>query len=296
MIFLRILTGLGLLALGLSHLGAILPFGDSLSVGRIHLLLGGLIVLVFLRHFSPGLGRLVGLVLVLSLGQTIWAWRGGASHISDVATADLVLYQKNLLFINGTKDAIAEEIRASGALVVTLQEVHDNNLPILDALKDTYPHQLRCTFAGVGGTALLSKRPFVGGGAACGDKGGLTLAQIVLPGGPVWIGALHLHWPWPYGQAAQVSDVLERLETLEGPVILAGDFNMQPWGSSVIRIARTIDANRLGGYGITFPHLAPFVPLIIDHVLIPKGAKGAIERRDLFGSDHRGLIAWIDLP
>ena len=293
MIWFRFLTGLGLIALALSHSGRWLALGDSLAVGRLHLLLAGLIVAIALHVLEERvLFRLVLLAVLLSGAQTAWLWRGPATG----EPGDFTLYQKNLLFLNSKHPELIADIRASFAEVVTLQEVAERNFPILEGLKDIYPHQHYCPFAGVGGVAILSQVPFVGGTPSCGDKDGLALAQIVVAGtGPVWIASLHLHWPWPYGQRAHLLRILPRLEALDGPVVLGGDFNMQGWGASVAAVADAIMANRLGGYGATFSRFATFAPLIIDQVLIPSEASGQVVRRPLLGSDHMGLLADIRL-
>jgi len=74
-------------------------------------------------------------------------------------------------------------------------------------------------------------------------------------------------------------------------MLIAGDFNMVPWGSSVRSIAKAAESERIGGYVTTFPAFGGLAPLAIDHVLIPKGGQGQIETRPLLGSDHLGLVA-----
>ena len=293
MIYLRLLTGLGLIALALSYSGRWLAFGDSLAVGRLHLLLAGLAVAVALRLTGErGLFRLTLLAVLVSGAQTFWLWRGPANG----EPGDFTLYQKNLLFLNSEHPEIIADIRDSFAEVVTLQEVAERNFPVLEGLKDIYPYQHYCPFGGVGGVAILSQVPLVGGSMSCGDKDGLALAQVVVAGkGPVWIASIHLHWPWPYAQRGQVLRILPRLEALEGPVVIGGDFNMQGWGASVGMLARATDTARLGGYGATFSRFATFAPLVIDQVLVPRGASGQIARRPLLGSDHMGLLADIRL-
>ena len=288
----KFFAGLGLIVLALSYLGRWLVFGDSLAVGRLHLLIGGLLlVVVFALKGAKWWARIVGLAVVLATLHTGWIWYGIQGPEGSFS-----LYQKNLLFINADHPAVISDIESSGAVVVTLQEVHERNLPILVALKGTYPYQLMCPFSGVGGVAILSKIPYVGGSPTCGDKDGFATAQIVVAQkGPVWIASVHMHWPWPYGQRDQLTKVLERLEKLSGPVLVGGDFNMQPWGSSVMQVAAAARAGRLGGYWSTFPELTGAIPLMIDQIMVPKGATGRVERRPLAGSDHYGLLAKINL-
>ena len=48
-----------------------------------------------------------------------------------------------------------------------------------------------------------------------------------------WITSLHLHWPWPFKQQAQLEDILMGLSQLKGRKIVAGDFNMVKWSTKI---------------------------------------------------------------
>lgn len=100
---------------------------------------------------------------------------------------------------------------------------------------------------------------------------------------------LHLHWPWPHGQAAQVDILASAIAALDRPVVVAGDFNMVPWGASVARIERAARARRTGATVTTFARF-PLLPLPIDHVLLPEGWAGRQSVLAELGSDHRGLL------
>ena len=196
---------------------------------------------------------------------------------------------------------MAEDILASRADFVTLQELHQRNRPILGTLRDTYPHQHFCPFAAVGGIAVLSRYPGIPGQTVCAEGAGLAAMQVATPDGPLWVVSLHLHWPYPYRQAIQVADLLPLLEGLEGPVVLGGDFNMVAWSHAVRAIASATRTENAGHVGGTFAlsHtvggeniLARMPRLPIDHVLIPEdAARQSVERRPRLGSDHHGIKA-----
>ncbi len=290
---LSLLTLLTLVLLGFSFCGAWMPLGDTLAVGRLHL--AALLVLAapFLFKLRARRLALIALVLaVLASGQIV----AGFSAADAVAGGRYTLYQKNLLGRAWPRYPLSDEIIASNADFVTLQEVSDHNLRFMDKLFQSYPSKKVCDFRDVGGVAVMSRFPMVPGSAQCGDHDGLALMQVLLPHGEaIWIASLHLHWPFPYGQAEQVERVVARLKLLEGPVLLGGDFNMVPWGSSVARIARAARANRLGPYRPSFPAFGPLLLLPIDHIMLPDGASGNTEIRPAHGSDHLGILARFDL-
>jgi endonuclease/exonuclease/phosphatase (EEP) superfamily protein YafD len=86
-----------------------------------------------------------------------------------------------------------------------------------------------------------------------------------------------------------------------GSVIVAGDFNSTPH----MRLLRGLltsgdrDATEETGAGPapTFPPYTWFPPLItIEHVLTRHAAACSIRTIDVRGSDHRSLLATVDVP
>ena len=131
----------------------------------------------------------------------------------------------------------------------------------------------------------------IAGSARCEAASGMAAMQVETPDGPVWVVSLHLHWPYPMGQAAQVRSLVPQLESLSGPVVLGGDFNMVPWSHAMRVIARATASKRIGVPQYSLP-LKRLYTLPIDHVLVNRNAKPAItEKRPLLGSDHFGVLA-----
>lgn len=87
------------------------------------------------------------------------------------------------------------------------------------------------------------------------------------------------------------------LKTLPPPVVVTGDFNAAPWSMNFERVEQS-GITRLGTTGPTWP-VGPLLPIgiPIDHVLGGPGV-AALSVRPLpfFGSDHRALMAEIQLP
>ena len=284
---------LALTALGLSYTGHWFAPGDSLAVGRPYL--SGAVTLMALwlwciKAVRPAvICLLAGALSTATMAQHYLPGpTGGGPH---------TLYQKNLLYKAWPRYPLADEIIASGADIVTLQEVSPHNQRYMKRLFEAYPTQIICPFRAGFSVAVLTQLPPVPGTAECVSTDGLALMQVELPEGQrLWVAALHLYWPWPYSQFDQLARILPRLRALEGPVVLAGDFNMLPWGASVARVARATGTRRIGPVHDTFPHYQPLMTLPIDHVLLPHGSTAQTEVRPLHGSDHLGLFVTFTLP
>src|SRR5690606_41338760 len=63
------------------------------------------------------------------------------------------------------------------------------------------------------------------------------------------VGALHLHWPWPFSQSRQIDDMAPLLAETAQTAILAGDLNATPWSAAAARIADAGDMTRIGPAG-----------------------------------------------
>ncbi len=277
-VLLSIVVGLVLIG---SFLGAWHPLGDSLAVIRIPVAVFGLVL--FLR---PKVWRKLLWVPCLSVFVL------GLHALDRVADTGgpgpYTLYQKNMLFSNTQQIALAQNIKDSSADFVTLQEVVSDNQDILEILRAAYPFQHVCNLNGWSGIAVLSKHPILD--ARCSEWRAFAAALVNTPDGPVWVVGLHLFWPFPKWQSPQLDRVLPKLSALKGPVILGGDFNMQP-GTRVERVVR--NATRSTALRPVFTTLnvgRTGIPVSIDQILAPCGK---VERRPKLGSDHHGLLGHV---
>lgn len=279
---------LSFLLLLLGFFGRLYPAGDSLAVFRLHIAAGavfwGILTTVFVNRWAA-LPTVIAFLLVFPV---LISYVQGDPSVMDTKAR---VYQKNLYFRLSDPDAIIHDILKSEADIVLLQEVSTQNLVVLEQLREVYPSQGYCAFNRVGGTAVLSRWPMVGAGPICPERGGMAALRLQSPIGPVWAVALHLHWPWPYGQASHVRSLLPELEQLEGPVIVGGDFNMVPWGNSVQQIAEATGTEIVGPTQTTLMYKRGWMMLPIDHILLPKEWIGTSYTLSEFGSDHKGVIA-----
>ncbi|NJM82125.1 MAG: endonuclease [Tabrizicola sp.] len=278
--------GAGLLVLILlvaaGYGGALHPMGDSLAVFRAQGAAALMLAAMLCLAARMGRAGLFGLVVAgLAAGPLILAY----SQTGDAGPYRL--YQKNVLFRNDDLAGLEADIREAAPDVLTLQEVSTENLPLLDGLADILPHQHRCAYRPVGQVVVATRLTPVPGAAFC--LLGMAGLQVKVPEGRIWLVSLHLSWPWPYRQAAELDAMIPMLAGLDAPVVMAGDFNMVAWSSALRRVEAATGSQLAGPVLGTLPSFGPLLTLPIDHVLAPRG--GQVTLRPLAGSDHRGLLA-----
>lgn len=280
------LVTLAIIALAGGYLGWLHPLGDSLAVGRIFAVIAVLVAAVLANMAGMNFASFAASLFAMICGlQVLLAYQipGPPGRIT--------IYQKNVLFRNAALDELAADIRATGPMVVTLQEVTEANAAVLAELQDLYPAQHYCPAGGVGGQAVLSQLPLVPDTGFCAP--GLAAMQVVYNEQRFWIVSVHLHWPWPYQQSDHVRSLLPVLDKLEGPVVIGGDFNMVAW-SNALRVIGDISGTQTAGPTVgTYLGFDPWHRLPIDHVLAPSGGRVAL--RPALGSDHLGLLAGVEL-
>lgn len=215
---------------------------------------------------------------------------------TDCSEACLKLYQKNLLAKAWPRYSLADDIIASGAEIVTLQEVSDHNRKFMADMFNHFPTAVTCKFRPAQDVAVLTSLPAVGGSGFCLAEVGLAGIQVLAPNNQlIWVLSVHLEWPFPFDQYHQSQIIAERIANLEGPVLIAGDFNIVPWGGSLRRIKEAAGNYRLGAFRNTYRSGGFLLPLPIDTVLVPKGVTGTVELRPYMGSDHLGVLTNIAL-
>jgi endonuclease/exonuclease/phosphatase (EEP) superfamily protein YafD len=225
---------------------------------------------------------IAGSLLVLFAGWPllqVYTWEG--------APGPLHLYQKNMLFKNDDLAGLQADIRQANLDVVTLQEVSRVNEGMLTELSDVLPHQVLCPFSAIGGVAVLTRLVPITGQVRCAQ--GVAAIRVEGPEGPLWLVSVHLHWPWPYRQAEQLHTLLPLFAELEGPVVIAGDFNMVRWSAALSQVRAAARVQNAGPVRASYAGFGPLALLPIDQVLAPQG--GRVRLRPELGSDHRGMLA-----
>lgn len=274
-----------------------------------------------LEHLAPHLLVLsLALSLVVAgLGARRAAWAlallallAGAGVVRDTramrappaAKSDLRLLWFNVLTDNPTPPArLVAAIREVGADVVLLAEPARLRRAV-DGLADLYPYRLGCEETEPCGLILLSRFPVAKPRFHDFPSGPNRMLRVVLdvPGhGSIALAGIHATKPWYLGLTNGETEAVRwglRPGKRALPMVVAGDFNAAPWSLRMRRIQREQDLRSAAWPVPTWPVAAGRFGVPIDHVLVRGGA--GIARLAPWGaglgSNHRGLIADVDLP
>ena len=292
--------------------GRLHPAFDSLAHFRVHLavlLLVAALPLLLARSFRwhGFLAALFGSAAILTVtGASLLPGAGPvqASHQpADPLSPVYRLLHLNLRYDNPEPGKVLSLIGRTRPDVVALNEVSAMWAEKLALLSSAYPYRVVCAGdSGAGGVAILSLRPLAEGiEAQCLDGGTLATATVDFGGTSVDVGALHLHWPWPFSQSSQIDRRAPMLAAMAETAILAGDLNATPWSAASARIAAASGMAPVGPAGPTWihhrlPEFLRFAGLPIDRIF----AKGAVIVHSVatlepVGSDHLPVLLEFSL-
>ncbi|MEC7762859.1 MAG: endonuclease/exonuclease/phosphatase family protein [Pseudomonadota bacterium] len=285
---LRLVAGLLLLLVLAGYLGHLHPIGDTFAVFRLYaagaLALVGLVQLRA-RVRNQGLINLaIGIGVIVAAGVLPF----GRQITPPAGAATISHYQKNVLYGNDDPRAVLDDILARAPDVVTLQEAAGPSALILEELYERYPSGVACDTPDAYGQAVFSAYPPIPDTAFCGTR--IAGLQVEGPDGPLWVISIHLRWVYPYHNAIFAARLAPELAALDGPKIVAGDFNVVPWAASVDRVSEAGGVQRVGRALVTFA-LAGVLRVQIDNILAT-GGEGVTRRLPKLGSDHWGV--WAD--
>lgn len=283
---------LGAAVILFSLAGRWIPAADSFGHFR-HFLIAGTCAVSLVTLLLARRAAIVGLVAsVIGLADMPELLPPNTERNNDTWR----LVQFNLNYRNQDLAVVEALIERENPDIITLQEVSSTNTALLTRLSGKYPVQSTCAVNRVMSVAVLSKSA-ADGPAVCLPRTGFTAVPLSFGGQRATLVAVHLHWPWPYGQRPQVVQMAETLGAMKGPLIVAGDFNAAPWSAAVRHIARATDTRIVPGLRQTI-HLTRFhVPLPIDHALLPRGWSVADVRVvEKAGSDHNAVVVDFAFP
>ncbi|HEY9264251.1 MAG TPA: endonuclease/exonuclease/phosphatase family protein [Mycobacterium sp.] len=243
--------------------------------------------------------------------QVPWYYFGRPADIGE--HVEVRVLSSNLRKGQVDARAFADLARAS-ADILTLSELTPDWIRRFYAsgIRSEFPYSLLVPAVGAGGYGLWSRFPLEPVSPLKG--GSMIAARMKVPAvriDPV-VASVHIMNPLTfYGKAfAQwqegITAAQARMDALAetagpGSVIVAGDFNSTP-DMRQFRDLLTNDyrdaVEQVGaGFAPTFPSRKWFPPLItIDHVLTRHAAAASIRTVVVRGSDHRALLATVDIP
>ncbi len=288
----------------LGFFGSFHPALDAFAHFRLHLAV--LMVVSAIPALFFGLWRegLMAIVLALTALATILvsspapSAEAGAAAAVPASHPEYKLLQLNLRYDNRSPSEVIRLIAREAPDVMTLQEVSNDWRPRLKAIEARYPYTLYCpNRSHIGGVAILSRRPFALGTTPQCVGSLIGLARIDFGGRSAIITALHLDWPWPYSQPRNVKMIVPYFERLQGPIIIAGDFNAASWSQTVRNIAaasktQSVEGLRPSWFAIGMPDfVTQWIGLPLDHILTSdKIVNPRVETLPKAGSDHLPML------
>lgn len=257
-------------------------------------------LLVLRRGLVPPLrGWITGATVLGVLGAGFHVGLLAPAYLGDHADgpADLTVLTLNTKRGQADAAAVVRHVRQSGAQVAVLEEVTPRMERALrgEGLAETLPNVGGAAGPDASGTMIFSAYPLT-------ESAGVPLGHAsyrikVAAPTPFWLVAVHLSQPLNGEGSAWRGDwsVLGQvLPALDGPVVVAGDFNSTLEHRPLRRLldrgfsdaARTANA----GWQPTYPNGVGLIA--IDHVLL-RGAYTAVSTRthEVMGTDHRALVA-----
>jgi len=217
----------------------------------------------------------------------------GAAKVGE-RTIRLMSFNTRLASRNA--DAIADEVLRNDPDVAVLIEFGEDKRSALAALRAHYPYQADCFGIAYCYMAVVAKAPFANVESR-GVWAGPPLIRVSF--GPEFSGltvvGIHtIRFPHQRAHLKQIEELMGFLDQIEGPRVVAGDFNATPFS----RILSTFgERSRLTRLTIlpTWPARLQLPQLAIDHVFVGAGVKSTEAERigRNAGSDHYPVIVGL---
>jgi endonuclease/exonuclease/phosphatase (EEP) superfamily protein YafD len=253
---------------------------------------------LFGMRAAAGLGALTGFLLTLA----VWPqWFPKASAPNPDA-AVVRVYSANLFYLNDDTARIRRSIEAADADIVVLIELASDPARNIDQLLAGYPHRaasMRLDQTRGPSRSLIASRWPLAGRQDQPDGLHAVAATVRTPLGPINVVGVHLTRPWPFqhswGQISQTMALDAIVDGLEGPVVVAGDFNSVSSARIGKQIRRDIGLRPAPGFPGTWPSDLPSaVGITIDQVYASPDLAFVSRRLGRpTGSDHRPVVTEI---
>lgn len=230
----------------------------------------------------------------------VWPQWAPPSAEPDATQPVLTLYFANLYVRNTDVAAMAASIQAAKPDIVVLIEMSSAASVGMETLLADYPYRVGAPPLGPtrGDRSIIASRFPVTELHSRTRFPGLSrvAASIDTPLGPVNVVGVHLTRPWPYqyqwGQITQVMALTEIVGQLQGPVLVAGDFNSVSSARIGRQVQKDIGLIPAPGWPGTWPSSLPSVLGVTIDQVYHSPQLTVTERRvgRRTGSDHRPVI------
>ncbi|MEL6892657.1 MAG: endonuclease/exonuclease/phosphatase family protein [Actinomycetota bacterium] len=278
--------------------GQVTAAAQSLTPYGVVLLVPVLVAALVRRWWTVGtVGAAIGIGGVVLATPLVFP-SSAPSPVQDATTVDIAVV--NLLYENDRSDEVGDTLLALDPDVIVFTEYsaeHQERLLAHD-LAGALPHRVDREGFGASGTAVWSQHPLTDQPTP--DMVNFDVdIEILGPNGPFRVWAVHPPTPFHEGWQRDLRTIARRAPQVDGPLVVAGDFNASYWHPvfrDVLRAGLT-DAHIVNdrGWTTSWPlgrRIPPFVRLdhaLTNDLLTPV----AVHDFTVPGSDHRGLVVSV---
>lgn len=281
-----------------------LPGALLLQSLRFHIIAAGLALVVAL--LAAGSRWAAGLLLILVTasavhgGSMVFELQARRQGVDGAPAAELRVLSYNVLTGNSRASEAAQHIVDLAPDIAIIMETPGIEA-YLGAIADALPYRIGCETSPECDISLHSRLPLKRARMIKllpFNHQRLVLAEVELEGQTVTIVGIHLSKPYfdhaSWIEAGQLSQILGEIE---GPVVLAGDFNAAPWSDPMVHLTRRRALVPPPYHPATWPARAGPLGVPIDNMFTSGSARiNDIEAgHDTFGSNHRYLLARVGL-
>lgn len=211
----------------------------------------------------------------------------------------------NLDAFNAARGATVDAIRAANADVVVIQEASKDWPRALDPLRRDYRYVAPADVVASQGMMIFSRAPIaqIRQLQPISEYYPCLVATLQLPSTTVTLFSVHPPRPLRLGESIDrdiyFARVAQQVRSVDGPVVVAGDFTATPWSRAFAELVRgtgLVKAWSLRPWLSTWPSWLPSFGIPIDHILA-NGRLAIVDVRlgDSGGSDHFPVIATLRL-
>lgn len=298
------LAGLLALVLLITSLSPGLPGELLLQSLRFHIVAAGFVLVVMLWLFGARWrGTFLLLLVLAALAHGVLMVVELHRHRQPVTSppiAELRVMSYNVLSTNPrTNEAVQHMIEVAPDLVLVMES--PGVAPYLDQLAQAFPYHVGCEVRDRCDISLHSRLPLANARIielVSNWHERLVTAEVEVDGQAVTVVGIHMSKPYFDQSSWMESYQLRRLlAEIEGPVILAGDFNAAPWSDPMMYVARQQNLVPPPYHPATWPVKAGALGVPIDN-MFTRGSAQIIEiaaGADTYGSNHRYLLARVGL-
>ncbi|GAB5429277.1 MAG: hypothetical protein Devi2KO_27360 [Devosia indica] len=300
---LLVLLGALIVALAVVVTGRYLPGLVLLQSLRFHMVVAGIVLALALIALGARWRGALALLPLIAAGLHGY-WLVGELYASrkmpeQAPVAQFRFLSFNVLAGNRRADELVAAVLAERPEIVLVMETPGIESHLAQ-MAEVYPYRLGCERTEVCDISLFSQLPIEEGGIQLFrpfNRERLVTARVRIDGQPVTIVGTHLTKPYDELVAWQEMVELQRLlDGIEGPVVLAGDFNSTIWTESVGTLMERARLVPGPSTPATWPVRLGALGVPIDNMFTRDNARVlTLESGESYGSNHRPLWATIGL-